>query len=452
VPPIGPATRADRRRALVATCIANVVEWYDFAIFGALSAVLAAVLFPAGPHADALVSVFAVFATSFLARPVGALVAGVHADRHGRQPALVAMVLLMAGATGAIGLLPSWSTIGFAATLGLITLRLLQGFSSGGQITTSITFLTEFAPESRRGWYGGWHTATVAMGLALGLTVATVLTAALAPPQLETWGWRIAFLAALPLGLIGLYIRLRLTETPAFRTVAVSSVTSGQLGRAWHDHRAATVIGFFLVAVLSGGFNLWFVFLPTQLAASEVVDLPTALACALGGLITAAVVAPWAGRLSDRVGRRPVLLAGLGALCLLPLPLYALATRGSATGLLVVDTVIGTALAMLILPAYLAECFPAEVRATGLGLTVGLATALIGGTAPLVAALLAQRGLVAAAPVYLTILAVCGLAAMIRASSVTPQWVIAHDSEPTGHSPNGDGSVGAPATPRPGVE
>ncbi len=303
-------------------------------------------------------------------------------------------------------------------------LRLLQGFSSGGQITTSIAFLTEFAPESRRGWYGGWHTATIAVGLAVGVAVATLMTAVLDPAQLQAWGWRIAFLAAFPLGLVGLYIRLRLTETPAFRSVSASSVASGQLGDVWHHHRGATVVGFFLVAVLSGAFNLWFVFLPTQLAASEVVELPVALACGLGGLIVAAVVAPWMGRLSDGVGRRPVLLVGLVALSLFPLPAYALATTGSAVGLFVADAVIGAALGTLVLPAFLAELFPTAVRATGLGLTVGLSTALVGGTSPLVAAVLARRGLAAAAPMYLTILAVIGLIAMTRAAALATQWTV----------------------------
>jgi MFS transporter, MHS family, proline/betaine transporter len=262
-------THADRRRALISSCVANIIEWYDFAIFGAFASVLATVLLPPEATEAALVSIFAVFATSFLARPVGALTAGVRADRRGRRRILVAMLLLMAGATGAIGLLPTWSAVGLVAPLSLVILRLLQGFSSGGQITTSITFLTEFAPDKRRGWYGGWHTATVAIGLALGSSAAAVASAALTAAQLADWGWRIPFLVALPLGLIGLFIRLRLSETPAFRRDTGKQVTSRQLAAVWREHRPALMTGFILVAVQSGAFNLWFVFLPAHLATRE---------------------------------------------------------------------------------------------------------------------------------------------------------------------------------------
>jgi MFS transporter, MHS family, proline/betaine transporter len=167
--------------------------------------------------------------------------------------------------------------------------------------------------------------------------------------------------------------------------------------------------------VLSGAFNLWFVFLPSHLAVLEVHHLSTALACGLAGLVVAAVVAPIAGRLPDRVGRRPVLLWALIPLCALPLPMYGLAVNGSTFALLLADAVIGGALAGLVLPAYLSECFPASVRATGLGVTFGLATALIGGTAPLVAAAFSSRGVPHAAPFYLTALAIGGLIAMARA-------------------------------------
>jgi MFS transporter, MHS family, proline/betaine transporter len=412
-------TQSDRRRALVSSCIANVIEWYDFAIFGAFAAVLATVLLPPTARETALVSVFAVFATSFLARPIGALIAGVRADRRGRRRILVAMLFLMAGATGAIGALPTWSAVGVVAPLSLVILRLLQGFSSGGQITTSITFLTEFAPDKRRGWFGGWHTATVAIGLALGLSAAAVATTALTAAQLVEWGWRIPFLIALPLGLIGVFIRLRLTETPAFGSRIGRPMTSGQLATVWREHRAAVITGFVLVALLSGAFNLWFVFLPAHLAAREAFPLSIALACALVGLIVAAMVAPVVGALSDRVGRRSVLAVAVFTLCVLPVPLYAVVAGGSTIGLLVSDTTIGSALAALVLPAYLSECFPTPVRATGLGLTFGLASALIGGTAPLVAATLDHRGLPHAAPVYLTVLAIAGIFALIKAPTGT---------------------------------
>ena len=235
-----------------------MVEWYDFAVFGALAPVLATVLLPPTAGEEAVASIFAVFATSFLARPIGALVAGIRADQRGRRRVLVAMLLLMAGATGAIGILPPWSAVGVVAPVSLVMLRLLQGFSSGGQLATSITFLTEFAPDRRRGWYGGWHTATVALGLGAGLSAGAMAASALSPAELEDWGWRVPFLVAVPLGVVALYIQLRLTESPAFVRKSAEPVTTRHLSTTWRHHRSTVTAGFALVAVLSGGFNLWF--------------------------------------------------------------------------------------------------------------------------------------------------------------------------------------------------
>lgn len=264
------------------------------------------------------------------------------------------------------------------------------------------------------------------MGLALGFIAAIVVSSVLTPAQLDAWGWRLPFLVALPLGVIGLCIRLRLTETPVFQSADMPDV-GGRLATVWRAHRGAVLIGFFLVAVLSGG--------STCGSSSSRRISPQAASSTYrsrwrAGLADWSPPRPWLhgpGRLSDRVGRRPMLLVGLTALCFLPLPAYALATTGSARGLLTADVLIGAALALLILPSYLAECFPADVRATGLGLTFGLATALVGGTAPLVAAVLTRLGVSIAAPAYLTVLAVIGLVGWITAT-LPLQWAAGVDA------------------------
>jgi MHS family proline/betaine transporter-like MFS transporter len=160
-----------RRRALVGACLGNAVEWYDFAIYGALSTVLARAFFPTGGRA-ALAATFAIFATSFIARPLGATMVGRRSDRLGRRPALSRMIAMMTFATAAIALLPTWSVVGVLAPVSLLLLRLIQGFSAGGEVPSSVAFLLESAPEGQRGWYGGWHIAGIAFGMAGGYGVA----------------------------------------------------------------------------------------------------------------------------------------------------------------------------------------------------------------------------------------------------------------------------------------
>lgn len=406
--------RAQRRRVLV-TCIANGIEWYDFAVYGAMASLLASILVPRDWPANGLVTVFAVFATSFLARPLGSVLMGLRADRVGRQAPFSAMVLVMSAATALIGLLPAGPNSGPAVLVVLVLLRLVQGFASGGGISTSIPFLLEAVPHRRWGWFGGWHTASVAFGIGAGIAAATVVTTFLPSPQLQSWGWRLPFIAALPLGVLGVYARLRLSEESPIGVPTPAS--SGPTLRAvWAAHRYVLGSGFVLVGVVAGTFNMWFVFLPAHLATTGAHEIPVALACSGGGLVTMAVAAPVFGRLSDRVGRRPLLVSGTGLLFVLVVPLFRSASGGSGVALLAANVAVGAAVGMLVISAHVSESLPSDVRATGIALTYGLATALLGGTAPVLGSVLAARGTSAGIPVYLVILSGAGLLAAVRAS------------------------------------
>ena len=292
-----PATGASASgRALVAACAGNLVEWYDFAIYGAFATIIAATFFPGSDPSARLLASFAVFATAFLVRPFGALLFGRLGDRVGRRRVLATVIVLMVVATAGIGLLPGYATIGMLAPLLLTLLRSAQGLSVGGESSGATAFVVEYAPEGRRGWYGAWLWSTLALGVAGGIGVAVLLARVLTRATLEGWGWRLAFLVTLPLGLVGLYLRLRLDETPRFRaTQRARAVVRRPLAAAVRGYPGRLLIGVALVAALALTFNLFFFYLPSYLVTALAVPLPRALAASLAGLALVAVAAPsWA--------------------------------------------------------------------------------------------------------------------------------------------------------------
>lgn len=435
-PPVPQRGEIGDRRALVAAYAGNVVEWYDYAIYGGSATVLAAVLAPGGWAG--ITTIFAVFATSCLLRPLGSLVAGARADSLGRRRTLALMILMMAAATVAIGLLPPWSAIGVLAPLCLLALRAVQAFSVGGQVGVSVAYLIEFSPARRRGRLGGWYLSTVAVGLAIGLGTTAAVAALVDTATLHSWAWRVPFLLAIPMGLVGLYVRTR-AETPDFHHEAgrdlpghsVQRTGSGALPGAPARPRVRPTVVlrenlatirrcFLLAAAYSAAFNIWFVFVPSYVTTAGQVPLAVSLACAMTGLVSTAIAAPFFGRLSDRIGRRPVLVGGCSVLVVAGIPIYLWAVSGSAAALLLGNVVVGVTVAAFVLPSYLAEQFTAAVRATGLGWAYGIAAAVIGGTAPLLATVLAQRAPVAAVPAYIAVWGAAALVAVLRSAETAP--------------------------------
>ncbi len=369
------------RRALLAACVGNVVEWYDFAIFGALGIVLVPVFFPSEQGADLLLAAFAVYATAFLARPLGAVFAGRRGDVHGRQRVLASVLLVMSLATAAIGVLPGQAAIGVTAGVLVVVLRATQGLAAGGELGLAAVFIAEHASSRRRGLVASLHTATLALGVALGFGVGGLVLLTATADDRTGW-WRIAFLAALPLGLVGVYVRRRVADTPLFvQTDALRPSTP--VRDLWVERRPALRAGFALAAAGSLAFNTWFVFLPNHLVATTDRSLEAALLTSVVGLLVAAGAAVCFGRWSDVHGRRPVVLGCVAALAIAAVPTWLLASSGSLVALAAAQSVIGAAVGGVLSVAMLAELFPTRLRATGLALTAGLGTAVLGGTAPL---------------------------------------------------------------------
>jgi MHS family proline/betaine transporter-like MFS transporter len=393
--------------------VGNAVEWYDFAVFGGLAGVLSTVFFPGSDRTTGLVLTFAVFATSFVARPLGALVIGPQADRLGRRRSLVATITLMSAATFAIGVLPTPGHGESAMVVVLVLLRSLQGFSAGGEISGSVPFVIEYAPHGHRGRYAGWHLTGVFLGFAAGISVVGLVTLVLSADQVTAWGWRLPFLAAAPLGLVGLYLRLKLDEPPPFeqrrhqgRRALVRELLA--------TRRNECTRGFAAAVALSVAFNVWFVFLPTFVASHRDIPLGRSLWFAVLGLVVGCLVAPLAGRMSDVLGRRVLVGAGAIGVSTLGLTAFSGAIGGSSSWLLGSSVVMGGVIGLMVIPAFVAELFPIHQRATGVGLTFGWASAVFGGTAPAVATVLADRVGEQAVGLYVALAGIVGLVGTLR--------------------------------------
>ena len=405
--------RAPHRRTLVAACAGNAVEWYDFAVYGALGVVLARLFLPTRDPDTLLLAAFAVYASAFLVRPVGAVVFGRVADARGRRGVFVTVLLLMTAATAAVGLLPVYAAVGVVAPIALLTLRATQGLAAGGELGLAAVYIAEAAPLGRRGGFAAWHTATLSLGLAAGLGVGALVQLLPAEAVAAGW-WRVPFLLSLPLGLVGIYLRRRGQESAFFLDAPRRPGPSFRPVRTvWSHHRRAAVTGFCVVAAGSSAFNMFFVYLPNHLIAARDWSAPEALLAPVVGLVAVAVSAVALGSLSDRVGRRPVVMGSLIALVLCAVPVMSLAHGDMLAVTVLVAIVPGIAIGGTLAVALLAEMFPTSVRGTGLGLTAGLATALVGGTAPLVGqTLVATTGRDLAPAAYVAAVALVAAAVM----------------------------------------
>lgn len=379
-------TPAVRRRAVAAAMIGNATEWYDYATYGYLAVVLGAVFFPPADPTLSLLASFATFAVAFVIRPLGAFLLAPLNDRIGRKRTLSITILTMAGATCAIGLLPGYEQIGVLAPIALVVARMVQGFAVGGEYGGASAFVVEYAPDRRRGFWASWLECGAIGGFLLASGLTTFLTYVLSDPAMQAWGWRIPFLVALPLGSIGLYLRLRLTDTPSFTALTEKAAEARTPVReTLAGHRLRVVLCGGIVIYSSIGTYVLLTYMPSYL--SQSLDMPSATAQLLvflcGGVLTAAI--PFAGALSDRVGRRTMLIAAVAGYVVLAYPAFRLIVQASwqaaLAGMLMLTLchipILGTTTATL--PAL----FPARVRGTGVAIGYNTSFAVFGGTAPL---------------------------------------------------------------------
>ncbi|WP_454613432.1 glycine betaine/L-proline transporter ProP [Streptomyces collinus] len=377
------------RRAVKAAALGNAMEWFDFGVYSYIAVTLGKVFFPSGNPTAQLLSTFGAFAAAFLVRPLGGMVFGPLGDRVGRQKVLAVTMIMMAAGTFAIGLIPSYATIGVWAPVLLLAARLVQGFSTGGEYAGASTFIAEYAPDRRRGFLGSWLEFGTLAGYIGGAGLVTLMTALLSDGDLMSWGWRIPFLIAGPMGIVGLYLRMRLEETPAFAAEVAKAETARPkvpLREMVTGQWRALLLCVGLVLVFNVTDYMLLSYMPSYLTSELEYDETHGLLVVLGVMALMMVVQPFAGALTDRIGRRPVIAAGCAGFLLLSVPALLLIREGS---LLAVALGMG-ALGMLLvcftasMPSALPALFPTRVRYGSLSIGFNVSVSLFGGTTPLV--------------------------------------------------------------------
>jgi len=377
-----------RVRVLAAGAIGNLLEWYDFAIYGYFAPQIGRAFFP---HADPVAQVlaaFGVFAAGYLMRPLGGALVGHIGDRHGRRAALIFSIAAMAGPTFLVGLLPGHATLGVAAPILLILLRCLQGLSAGGEWTTSFIFLIERAPAHRRGLVGAIASSGGISGILLGSASAALLASILPPAALEEWGWRLPFLLGLLAGIAGWTLRRGLSNTAEQQATPTTPLLD-----ALHNHPRVIARVAGIAAFAASGLYLMFLYIVSWLQSVDGIASERALDINTASMVALIPVELAAGWLSDRLGGRRVLLAALGLAALSALPLLWLMHQPSTAAILAGQLgfvlTIGTVLAVQ--PAFMVAVTPATLRCSTVGLGYNITLASVGGLSPLAAAWLVHR-------------------------------------------------------------
>ncbi len=398
VPPAAPVT-PDRRRVAGAAALASAVEWYDYFIFGIAAAlVLGDLYFPADNPTAGVLAAFATFAVGFLARPVGGIVAGQLGDKRGRKPMLVLALTVMGLATTGIGLLPTYETIGVAAPILLVLLRIAQGVAVGAQWGGAMLLATEYAPEGRRGIYGSVVQLGVPIGVVTANSVFLAAGALTSDSAFTSWGWRVPFLVGLLVLILAWYIHTRVEETPEFRQAEQALAEKEK--REQNSPLRTILRGHLGTVLLAGGSfavnTATFYILITGILDYTTRELGMArgpvLAVSLCVSLTQLVLIPASAALSDRVGRLPVYAAGAAGIALWAVPLFLLVDTGSLLWLAVGTFVASCFLSIMYGPqaALFAELFTPQMRYTGASLGYQIAAVVGGGLAPFLMVLLLE--------------------------------------------------------------
>ncbi len=377
----------DLKRVAASSFLGNFIEWFDYATYTYFAITIGIVFFPESEVNSTLLA-FAIFALAFIFRPLGAMFWGNMGDKKGRKQSLAISVLLMSGAAFLIGCLPSYQAIGIASPILLLVLRSVQGFSVAGEYSGAAVFLAEYAPPEKRGRYCSLVPASTATGLLAGSTMALVLKMALPEAAIIEWGWRIPFLLAGPLGFIAHYIRTKLEDSPAFKEMEKESKEAAHPTHlVFKKYRKRLLSSIAATMVNAVGFYLVLTYLPTYLTSYTAMEASQAQLATDIALVAYLFIIFGAGTLSDKVGRRRMLLIACGAFIVLSIPCFLMLGTAALPVVIVAELIMCVTLSLndANIACYQAEMFPTEVRYTGAALGSNLAYVVFGGTASFVA-------------------------------------------------------------------
>ncbi|MBS0529841.1 MAG: MFS transporter [Proteobacteria bacterium] len=408
-----------RRRVLVASTLGNAFEWFDYAIFGMFAPIISKLFFPASNELNSMLLTFATFAVAFAMRPLSGVLFGLYADRLGRKRALTLMIIMMAIGTGLIGLLPTYAAIGIAAPVLMVVARLIQGISVGGEFSNATAMLVEYSPENRRGYYGSFQMVSQALGFTVGALLAYLATTYASPTSLESWGWRIPFILGILIGPFGYWLRSNIDETPEFHRYLQSKQKPANtpLAELFTRYPRELVVGFCIVVMGTVAYYVMLLYIPIY--AVRQLGMPMSGAQLSSVLTTALIVVfcPLAGSLSDRIGRRAVVLpATIIYAIVVWVAVHHLLAEPSLGRLILAQ--MATSLAMAFIwgptPVLLMELFPVGIRSTGVGLIYNVGVAIFGGLAPFaITWLIALTGDKMSPVYYVAISAVIGVLGLL---------------------------------------
>lgn len=403
-------TTSSRIKSIFSGSVGNMVEWYDWYVYAAFSLYFAKAFFPKGDTTAQLLNTAAIFAVGFLMRPIGGWLMGLYADRNGRKAALMASVLLMCFGSLLIALSPGYETIGVWAPVLLVFARLLQGLSVGGEYGTSATYLSEMATKERRGFFSSFQYVTLISGQLIALGVLIVLQQTLTEEQLYSWGWRIPFVIGALCAVVALYLRRGMEETDSFKKVKTKPKESAMRTLMRHPKELLTVVGLTMGGTLA--FYTYTTYMQKYLVNTVGMSISDSTTISAATLFLFMCIQPLVGGLSDRIGRRPILIAFgvLGTLFTYPIltTLHTITTWWGAFFLIMAALIIVSGYTS-INAVVKAELFPTEIRALGVGLPYALTVSIFGGTAEYIALWFKSAGMETGYYWYVTGCIACSL-------------------------------------------